>query len=151
MPAFLISVSAMAFKSKDYTSFLTLFWSNFKLKSCKNGTKEFLCIVQFLLYFLFSLPTHVHTYIVSEPCLNKLQTWCPLFLNTSAVLPENKGSFVHSQSINIRVRKLILIHYYHLICRLHANFVSCPNNVLCKITKTCSLSYPQSSARSRYI
>lgn len=61
----------------------------------------------------------------------------PIFKHLSCTC-EDKNILICNDSINIKIRKLVLIHYYHLIYRLNANFASCPNNVLCKITKTCS-------------
>lgn len=44
---------------------------------------------------------------------------------------------IFSNIINptIKIRKLTLIHYYHLIFRPHSSFANCPHNVFCKKNK----------------
>ena len=52
--------------------------------------------------------------------------------NRSLVPKRLRTAVLNDHSTTIKIRKLIMIQVYHLIHRLHSNFIECPNEVLHK-------------------
>jgi hypothetical protein len=46
------------------------------------------------------------------------------------VFPTNKNIFLHNHNTTIKIRKLILMHLYHVILRSYSHSAHCPSNVL---------------------
>ena len=77
------------------------------------------CILSYMHYHSFSLPAlsslstpslyfSIHIYI-------HIYIYDPLFLNTWACIFKDKDVVLHNHSALIKIKKLTLIHHYHLI------------------------------------
>lgn len=76
-----------------------------------NYSKELcLCTCLYLSHFSFTFFPHSQMF------------WC--------VFSTNKDILLHNINITVKIRKLTVIHYYHLILRPHSSFVNWSNNVL---------------------
>ena len=56
---------------------------------------------------------------------SKALTRLPITLNTAVVFATNKNSLTHNNII-IKIRKLILMHYYHRILMSYSSLAKCP-------------------------
>lgn len=61
---------------------------------------------------------HVEKLFFSVPCESTIATWNPLVSQLhQCVFPKNKNILLHNYSMAIKMQKLILTCYCHLICR----------------------------------